>query len=243
MGFFEKWESYMSKIETYFYNGQFLACFEEVKQNTDGQTATMAQQLLRLFTKFEYAQFPAVTKEVVQSVERRNESYAELDEVEEIRSIQEERAFSLRMKHLERDAREADAERKAQSFFVQGQLFLMAHHYDESVHCLMQAVKHNPNKAVYYGIAGQTMNRFNWSPFESMIYIERAIKLDPKNARWYWNKALILTQLYKDLQEEPFLENALIALDKAGVCCREGQISLKNGILTTVENMKEYVFQ
>lgn len=233
----------MSKIETYFYNGQFLSCYEEVKQNKGSQTATKEQQLIQLFTKYEYEQFPVVTKKVAQSIERSNESYLEFDEVGEIRSIQEEGVFSLRMKLLEKDAREADAERKAQSFFVQGQLFLMAHHYDESVHCFLQAVKNNPNKAVYYGIAGQTMNRFNWSPFESMVYIERAIVLDPENARWYWNKALILTQLYKDLQKEQFLENALIALEKAETCCKEGQMSLRNGIMTTVENMKEYVFQ
>ncbi|MEG0383301.1 tetratricopeptide repeat protein [Solibacillus cecembensis] len=232
----------MSKIEKYFYNGQFLACYVAAKENEDEQESQIAEQLLQLFAQYEYEKFPNVVKQIAQSVERSNESYEEFDEVEEIRSIKEEEPFSLRIKQLEKDATEAEDERKAQSFFVQGQLFLMAHHYDESVHCFIQAVKHNPNKAVFYGIAGQTMNRFNWSPFEAMIYIERAIELDPENARWYWNKALILTQLYKDLQKEPFLESALIALEKAEKYCRADQKSLKNGIDTTVENMKEYLF-
>ncbi|ATP39542.1 O-linked GlcNAc transferase [Solibacillus sp. R5-41] len=232
----------MSKIENLFYNGQFLACYEAAKQNKDVQEDKIAERLIQLFAQYEYDKFPVVTKKVVQSVERSNELYGEFDEVEEIRSIKEEEPFSLRIKQLEKDATEAEEEQKAQSFFVQGQLFLMAHHYDESVHCLIHAVKHNPNKAVFYGIAGQTMNRFNWSPFEAMIYIERAIELDPENARWYWNKALILTQLYKDLQQELFLEGALIALESATEYCREDQKSLKNGIDTTVENMKEYLF-
>lgn len=232
----------MSKIENYFYNGQFLACYEAARKNEEEQEDTIAQRLLQLFEQYEYDKFPATGKKVPQSVERSNESYEEFDEVEEIRSIKEEEAFSLRIKQLEKDAIEADDERKAQSFFVQGQLFLMAHHYDESIHCFLQAVKHNPNKAVFYGIAGQTMNRFNWSPFEAMIYIERAIELDAENARWYWNKALILTQLYKDLQQESFLEGALLALENAEKHCRADQKSLKNGIDTTVENMKEYLF-
>lgn len=75
-----------------------------------------------------------------------------------------------------------------------------------------------------------------------MVYIERAIELDPENARWYWNKALVLTQLYKDLNAEPFLENALITIEKAIETCREDQVSLRNGIDSTLENMKEYLF-
>jgi tetratricopeptide (TPR) repeat protein len=230
----------MSKMDQYFYNGQFLACFEEAKRLKESQSH--AEKLLQLFSKYEYETFPIPTKNLLQSVERPNETYEEYDEVEKLRAIEDEAIFQQAMQQLEQDARTGSEERKAQSFFVQGHLFLMAHHYDESVHCFMQAVKHNPNKALFYGICGQTMQRFNWSPFDVLPYLERAIELDPKNARWYWNQSFVLTQLFKDLQVEAFLENALIALEKATALCRKDQLSLRNGIDSALENMKEYLF-
>lgn len=232
----------METMERYFYDGQFLKCFNEAILQQNSENAQMATQFLNVFSKYEYEKFPKVTKTVTQSIERANETYPELDEVEQIRSIKDEERFSNAIKQLEEDAKNANDERKAQSFFIQGHLFLMAHHYDESVHCFMQAVKHNPNKALFYGFAGQTMNRFNWSPFDVMVYIERAIELDEHNARWQWNKALVLTQLYKDLQVEAFLENALMAIEKAMKLCRADQVTLRNGIDSTLENLKEYLF-
>lgn len=232
----------MSNIEQFFYNGQFLLSYEEAKLQVNHENGQIAESFIQLYSKYNYENFPKVTKLLAQSVERADETYEEFDEVAQIRMIKEEGQFAQVIKQLEHDALNADDERKAQSFYVQGHLFLMAHHYDESIHCFMQAVKHNPNKALYYGSCGQTMNRFNWSPFDGLPYIERAIELDGQNARWYWNKVLVLTQLYKDLQEEAFLENALIALEKATELCREDQLSLRNGIDSTLENMKEYLF-
>ncbi|WP_274309617.1 O-linked GlcNAc transferase [Solibacillus daqui] len=229
----------MMNMEQYFYDGQFLKSYKAALQDLTNESR---KQYLVIFEKYEYANFPQPSEQLQQSIERANESYEELDEVEQIRAIQDEAQFAQAIKELENDARTAGDVRKAESFFVQAQLFLMAHHYDESIHCFMQTVKHNPNKALYYGFAGQTMNRFSWSPFDTLPYIERAIDLDPQNARWYWNKALVLTQLYKDLQAEPFLENALIAIEKANEVCREDQISLRNGIDSTLENLKEYLF-
>ena len=232
----------MIKMEQYFYEGQFLKCYEEAKHQQHGDNAELAKKFLAIFQKYEYDQFPQPTTKIPQSVEHANESYVEYEEVEQLRAIKDEQQFSAMVKQLEQDARTADDERKAQSFYVQGHLFLMAHQYDESVHCFMEAVKHNPNKALFYGMAGQTMHRFNWSPFDVSVYLERAIELDPENARWYWNKTLVLTQLYKDLNAELFLENALITIEKAIETCREDQVSLRNGIDSTLENMKEYLF-
>ncbi|MEG0386677.1 MAG: O-linked GlcNAc transferase, partial [Solibacillus sp.] len=75
----------MSKIENLFYNGQFLACYEAVKQNKVAQEDQMAKKLIQLFAQYEYEKFPIMTQKIVQSVERSNESYEEFDEVEEIR--------------------------------------------------------------------------------------------------------------------------------------------------------------
>ena len=212
----------MTDLEKYFYNGRFHACFQAAKQlETDEQLAEIAKHFIKLFTQYEYDAVPNYTTTTSkQSIERPDETYAELDEVEQIRAIKEEALFAEAIQALEKEAKNGDAERKAQSFFAQGQLFLLAHHYDESIYCFQQAVKHNPNKALFYGYAAQTMHRFSWSPFDIMIYLERAIELDPQNARWYWNKSLVLTQLYKDLQQEAFLENALLTLEQALTTCR-----------------------
>ena len=232
----------MTTIERHFYDGQFLKSYEQAQLEKLAANDEQVKPFLAIFEKYEYAKFPQPTAHITQSVERANESYPELDEVENLRAIKDEAQFSQAIKQLEHDARTANDERKAESFFVQAQLFLMAHHYDESIHCFMQAVKHNPNKALYYGFAGQTMSRFSWSPFDTLPYIERAIDLDPQNARWHWNKALVLTQLYKDLQAEAFLENALIAIEKAIDVCREDQTSLRNGIDSSLENLKDHLF-
>jgi len=53
----------------------------------------------------------------------------------------------------------------------------------------------------------------------------------------------VLTTLFKDLQQEMFLENALIALEEARDCLREEQTSLKSAIDNTFETMRDYVFQ
>ncbi|MEK4229990.1 O-linked GlcNAc transferase [Solibacillus sp. FSL H8-0538] len=234
----------MTDMETYFYNGQFHACYKLATQlKEDMQQGEVACRFIELFSQYQYEKIPTYTTcEHKQSEEREDETYAELDEVETIRAIKGEAEFGEAIKQLEIDAIEGSNERKAQSLFVQGQLFLLAHHYDESIHCFMQAVIYNPNHGLYYGYAAQTMHRFSWSPFEVMGYLERAIELNPQNARWHWNKGLVLTQLYKDLQQEAFLENALIALEQALTSCRPVQKSLKGAIENTIENMRDYVF-
>ena len=234
----------MHEMEQYFYNGQVHRSLQAAKQVKEAASeADAAKQFIALYERFGVPAIPCYTKKEEQSLERSDETYPEMDEVTAIRLIKDEEAFSLRIKELERIAKEGMDEEKAQSFFTQGQLFLFAHHYDESVHCFLQAVKYNPNKAVYYGIAAQTMNRFSYPPFEVLGYLEHAIELDPENARWHWNKALVLTTLYKDLQQEMFLENALIVLEKAQSSLREEQKSLKSAIDNTFETMRDYVFQ
>ena len=226
----------MSQLEQYFYNGQFHQCLKEARKTPE---EPISAHFIALFEKFQLDQIPTSTEHFEQSVERSNETYAEQDEVERIRTIEDEATFQQKIVQLEQLAREGTNEQKAQSFLTQGFLFLYAHHYDESVHCFMEAVKYAPNKAVYYGITAQTMQRFNWSPFEVMGYLERAIELDKQNARWYWIKALMLIQLYKDLQKELFLENAIVALEEAKRFCREEQKSLLNAVDNTFETIRD----
>ena len=77
----------MLKMEQYFYNGQFLKSFEEAKLQKNSEYQKEAAQFLTIFEKYEYEKFPQVTKEITQSIERANETYEELDEVEQIRAL------------------------------------------------------------------------------------------------------------------------------------------------------------
>lgn len=230
-------------MDDYFYNGELMKCYEAAQQVTDEAEKVLAEKYIQLLEEYDFASYPKPTLAVeIQHVERADESYPESDVVVEIRAIKDEAEFSRRIQELENIARIGTTYEKAQSFFTQGELFLFAHHYNESVHCFKQAVKENPNKALYWGIAGQTMHRFGWMPFDALGYLEQAIYLDPHNARWKWNKALVLIQLAKDLQLAPFMANAAITLEEALAACGEHQRSLREAIQNTMDNMDSYVF-
>lgn len=230
-------------MDDYFYNGELMKCYEAAKQVTDEAEQALAEKYIKLLEEYDFASYPKPMLGVeIQHVERADESYPESDAVVEIRGIKDETEFSRRIQELENMAKIGMPYEKAQSFFTQGELFLFAHHYNESVHCFKQAVKENPNKALYWGITGQTMHRFGWMPFDALGYLEQAIYLDPHNARWKWNKALVLIQLAKDLQLAPFMANAAITLEEALAACEEHQRSLREAIQNTMDNMDSYVF-
>lgn len=230
-------------MDDYFYNGELMKCYELAKQVTSENEKKLANKYIKLLEEYDFASYPKPTLSVeTQQAERADESYPESDTVVEIRAIKDEGEFSKRIKELEAIATTGTPNERANSFFTQGELFLFAHHYNESVHCFKQAVKVNPNKAVYWGITGQTMHRFGWMPFDALGYLEQAINLDPNNARWKWNKALVLIQLAKDLQMAPFMASAAITLDESLAACAEHQRSLKDAIQNTIDNMDSYVF-
>lgn len=230
-------------MDDYFYNGELMKCYEAAKQVTKGDEKELAEKYITLLENYDLANYPKPTQVLLeQEEERADESYPASDLVKEIRAIKNEATFTQRVKELEEVAKTGSIADKAQSFFTQGELFLFAHHYKESVHCFLQAVRVNPNKALYWGITGQTMHRFGWMPFDALGYLEQAILLDPTNARWKWNRALVLIQLAKDLQMAPFIANAALTLEEAIEHCGEHQSSLKGAIQNTLDNMDSYVF-
>ncbi|GED64725.1 tetratricopeptide repeat protein [Lysinibacillus fusiformis] len=230
-------------MDDFFYNGELMKCYETAKMVTNEEELALAQKYIILLEEYDFAHYPKPTLYgEIQHAERADESYPESDAVVGIRAIKDEEAFAMNIKQLKEVAKTGTGNEKAQSFFTQGELFLFAHQYNESVHCFQQAVKENPNKAVYWGMTGQTMHRFGWMPFDALGYLEQAINLDPTNPRWKWNKALVLIQLAKDLQMAPFMANAAIALEEAVVSCGEHQRSLKDAIQNTLDTMDSYVF-
>ena len=140
-----------NKMNAYFFNGEFHKCYAEAKKYPNDETARKYVQLLEQYDYDKYPQ-PNAPFLTAQSVERADETYLELDELKDIRSIQEEHIFQARIKMLENMANTGTSDQQAQSFFTQGYLFLYAHQYNESVHCFERATKHNPNKAIYWDL-------------------------------------------------------------------------------------------
>ena len=229
----------MQVIEQYFYEGKVIASYEAAL-NATSDIQEQAQLFIKMYEQYGIQHVPKAIAGP-QQVEHADEQYDAMDDVLALRQVKDEVMFQQMVQQLEKTAKEGDDVKKAQSFFTQGQLFLYAHHYDESVHCFKLAVQHNPSLAVYFGICAQTMSRLAEPPFTVLAYIERALELDNQNARWYWNRALILLQLYKDLQKDMFLENTLVNLEQAKSLVRADQKSLLQAIDNTFEAVKEYV--
>lgn len=232
----------MHLMEQYFYQGKAIKSLQEAQLAVNSDMHEQAQLFIDMYTQFNVHTVP-LAKEGTQQQERIDETYEAMDDVLALRQIHDEDMFQQMVKQLEKASKDEDDVKKAQSFFTQGQLFLFAHHYDESVYCFKQAVYFNPTLAVYYGITAQTMSRLNYAPFEVLAYLEQAIELDEENARWYWIRALLLMQLYKDLHKDMFLENALINLEQAKELTRAEQKSLLQAIDNTFETVKDYVLQ
>lgn len=234
----------LHSMDDYFFQGKMTQCLAAAQQAlAKNEEVARAQKYIALCEQYEYAKYPQITVGAMpQSVERSDESYSEFDEVERIRAIKDEVLFQQRIAELEAIARDGSSSERATSFALQGQLFLLSHHYPEAVHCFQQAVFNEPNKALYWGLTGQSMHRFGWMPFDALGFLEQAIALDATNARWQWNQALVLLQLAKDLQEPAFLANASLVLEQALTNCRAEQKSLQAAIKQTYDEMENYVF-
>ena len=227
----------MNNLEELFFRGNMRSCYEMAKSLKEENN-----QYLTIFMKHGFDELPTIPlTSAEQSIETTDEHYKEEQLVRFIRSIQEEALFKEEIKKLEQLARTGTDAERAHSFFTQGYLFLYAHHYEESMHCFRQAAKFMPENAIYAGICGQTIFRLNVSPLEALAYLEHALQLQPTNARWYWNKSLVLMQLYKDLQQEAFLNNAIYELQQAIQYCRDDQTSLSAALQSTEQEIGQLI--
>jgi len=227
----------MDQLEQLFFNGNMLSCYNAIIVENHYKNS---DKYLQIFRQHQFQHIPNIEKfNLPQSIERENEKYDEDDEVERIRQIVDEQLFQQEIQQLEQIAQNGSKQEKAQSFYTQGHLFLYAHHYNEAVHCFMQAAKTFPEKGVYAGILAQTMQRLNYSPIEALGYIELALTVDAKNARWYLIKALLLLQLYKDLGNDAFFNSAIYELSCAIDNCRDDQVSLRKAIESTEREIAE----
>ncbi len=182
------------------------------------------QQHVALLEANGYANMPAPAGDKVkQSVERTDGSYPEGDVLAGYLGSQNEEQFGKVIDELLAGPIEA----QANAYYTMAEYFVLAKEYNKAMAQYAEAVKLQPNTALYWGAFAQFINRIEASPYLALRLIEEAIHLDSMNARWYYIQGNILLQLVassKNLSYLPALEEAW---DKAKKRCNTKQVALK----------------
>ena len=158
-----------------------------------------------------------------QSVERTDESYPERDVLAAYIGSQDEAQFGGIIDEL----LEGPIEAKANAYYIMAEFFVLANENEKAMAQYAEAIKLQPNKALYWGAFAQFISRIGESPYLGLRLIEEAIELDVLNPRWYYIQGNILLQLVastKNLSYLPALEDAWTKAEKH---CSAKQVALK----------------
>ncbi|WP_245622790.1 hypothetical protein [Lysinibacillus contaminans] len=190
---------------------------------TDPSFATV-QQHVALLQANGYENMPSPTAEKLkQSVERTDESYPERDAVAAYVGSQDAEQFGKVVDEL----LAGPVETQANAYYTMAEYFLLAKENDKAMAQYAEAIKLQPNKALYWGAFAKFINRIEASPYLALRLIEEAILLDEMNPRWHFIQGNILLQLVastKNLSYLPALEEAWLKAEKR---CSAKQIALK----------------
>lgn len=182
------------------------------------------QQHVALLEANGYANMPVPSAEKErQSVERADGSYPERDVLAAYLGSQDGEQFAKVVDELLAGSIEA----QANAYYTMAEYFVLAKEHDKVMAQFVEAVKLQPNKALYWGAFAQFLNRSEGSPYLALRLIEEAIQLDSMNPRWYYIQGNIFLQLVaatKNLSYLPALEEAW---EKAKKRCSAKQIALK----------------
>lgn len=197
-------------------------------------------------------------KDIVQSVERSNESYPESDYYQAITNCKDENIRNKMIEDLFSQEVLSNPEEKEASYFSIAEFYFGSDNNDDSLKAFAyyyQAIKLNPNKALYYGYAANSLYKYiikkqiTGEVEDELVYMlcyrssklaKRAIELDPKNARWYFYQQLALSSLI--VHNANFIRQAIKDNEIAFSLCRSDQRALKEAILKssdTLNNAKE----
>lgn len=190
---------------------------------TDPSLATV-QQHVALLQANGYENMPCPTTEKLkQSVERADESYPERDVVAAYLGSQDGEQFGKVVDELLAGPVEA----QANAYYTMAEYFLLAKENDKAMAQYAEAIKLQPNKALYWGAFAQFINRIEASPYLALRLIEEAIQLDGMNPRWYFIQGNILLQLVASTKNLSYLPTLEEAWSKAEKRCSAKQIALK----------------
>lgn len=190
----------------------------------DGEAKQLILQHVALLEANGYANIPATNDEKVkQSVERTDGSYPERDVLAAYIGSQDSEQFGKVVDELLAGSIEA----QANAYYTMAEYYVLAEEHDKATVQYAEAIKLQPNKALYWGAFAQFLNRHEGSPYLALRLIEEAILLDGMNPRWHYIQGNIFLQLIaatKNLSYLPALEEAW---EKAKKRCTAKQVTLK----------------
>lgn len=141
------------------------------------------QQHVAMLEANGYASMPHPTDEKVkQSVERTDGSYPERDVLTAYIGSQDDEQFGKVIDELLAGSIEA----QANAYYTMAEYFVLAEERDKATAQYAEAIKLQPNKALYWGAFAQFLNRQEGSPYLALRLIEEAILLDGMNPRWHY---------------------------------------------------------
>ncbi|MFJ7666153.1 tetratricopeptide repeat protein [Lysinibacillus sp. NPDC097195] len=191
---------------------------------TANESFAMIQQHVALLEANGYANMPIPTaSNVKQSVERADGSYPERDVLAAYIGSQDDEQFGQVVDELLAGSIEA----QANAYYTMAEYFVLSEELDKAMVQYAEAIKLQPNTALYWGAFAQFINRIEASPYLALRLIEEAIQLDSMNPRWHYIQGNILFQLVaatKNLSYIPALEEAW---QKAKKRCAAKQLALK----------------
>lgn len=169
-----------------------------------------------------------------QSVEDANQTYDELEVLDQLQAAKSEYEFDKIMETIRDSSKSDNYEISANAYFVVGTIHLLNDNLEKAKENYLMAVQINPNKAIHWGYLSFASSKSGVHPYICSRYCMKAIELDPKNPRWRLEQSLILLRLcmvgINDVRNQAIAE-AHLALD----LCRDDQVALKNSILEYIK--------
>ncbi|WP_235616220.1 tetratricopeptide repeat protein [Lysinibacillus parviboronicapiens] len=185
---------------------------------------SIVQQHVALLEANGYANMPTPTSEKVkQSVERADGSYPERDVLAGFLGTQDDEQFGKVVDELLAGPIEA----QANAYYTMAEYFILANEHDKAMAQYAEAIKLQPNTALYWGAFALFLNRIEASPYLALRLIEEAIQLDSMNARWYYIQGNIFLQLVASTKNLSYLPALEEAWNKAKKRCTAKQVALK----------------
>ncbi|PFR88229.1 hypothetical protein COK43_20300 [Bacillus cereus] len=235
-----RWIS-LDKIKSFanycFQIGKFEDCYKslltlkELSEYYDHhEIEKFCKENLRIFYSYGYEKsLPEPSnKHYHQSQENTDETYPDLEKVYE--AINTNTVNSL-LESLYEEIEKAPNERRAAALFALGELHLSNQNMQETIEFYIQAIKENPNKALYWGYTAQVMNRNKLHPLISIRFLQNAIELDPLNPRWHFLQSLILLEISNQEEIGELINQAVYEAQYALELCRPDQVGLRKAIL------------
>jgi len=239
----KQFDEQVQQINELFLNGHVKESYQLAKALLANSTFTGHESFLTIkqhVTLLEangYANMPVPTAEKVkQSVERTDGSYPERDVLAAYIGSEDDQQFGKVVDELLAGSVEA----QANAYYTMAEFFALAKEHDKALVQYAEAIKLQPNKALYWGAFAQFLSRNEGSPYLALRLIEEAIQLDNMNPRWYYIQGNIFLQLVaatKNLSYLPALEEAW---EKAKKRCSSNQVALKVDIAKSNDVLSQW---